>query len=223
MLDKFNECPLQILGYIQTVNGSSIDIDRRIGAFFTPICYALWCTHDLSISTYNDIQLYFHFQSRVGNHRSQTHTRCDQYRWKAVVFPEMEIVLMTYLSLAAPRVAKIIMSIFPFQYLLIMLLIHQIVYPYHKSNNALDTCPTMHHFVTEMCTHVHISVTKWCNMGYCLMHCGIWEKDLLLRHHAKGQDYFKLRTIIIYILFHYKLQWVPCVMGKWCTVLANTL
>ena len=122
MLDKFNECPLQILGYIQTVNGSSIDIDRRIGAFFTPICYALWCTHDLSISTYNDIQLYFHFQSRVGNHRSQTHTRCDQYRWKAVVFPEMEIVLMTYLSLAAPRVAKIIMSIFPFQYLLIMLL-----------------------------------------------------------------------------------------------------
>ena len=24
----------------------------------------------------------------------------------------------------------------------------------------------MHHFVTETCTHVHISVTKWCNMGY---------------------------------------------------------
>ena len=26
--------------------------------------------------------------------------------------------------------------------------------------------PTMHHFVTEMCTHVHISVTKWCIVGY---------------------------------------------------------
>ena len=28
------------------------------------------------------------------------------------------------------------------------------------------TYPTMHHFVTEMCTHVHISVTKWCIVGY---------------------------------------------------------
>ena len=26
--------------------------------------------------------------------------------------------------------------------------------------------PTMHHFVTEMCTRVHISVTKWCIVGY---------------------------------------------------------
>ena len=24
----------------------------------------------------------------------------------------------------------------------------------------------MHHFVTEMCTHVHISVTMWCTVGY---------------------------------------------------------
>ena len=24
----------------------------------------------------------------------------------------------------------------------------------------------MHHFVTEMCTRVHISVTKWCIVGY---------------------------------------------------------
>ena len=26
--------------------------------------------------------------------------------------------------------------------------------------------PKMHHFVTEMCTYVHISVTKWCIVGY---------------------------------------------------------
>ena len=26
--------------------------------------------------------------------------------------------------------------------------------------------PTMHHFVTEMCTCVNISVTKWCIVGY---------------------------------------------------------
>ena len=26
--------------------------------------------------------------------------------------------------------------------------------------------PTIYHFVTEMCTHVHVSVTKWCTVGY---------------------------------------------------------
>ena len=36
----------------------------------------------------------------------------------------------------------------------------------HKSHNASDKYPTMHHFVTEMCTYVHISVTKWCIVGY---------------------------------------------------------
>ena len=33
-------------------------------------------------------------------------------------------------------------------------------------NNASDKYPTMDHFVTEMCTHGHISVTKWCIVGY---------------------------------------------------------
>ena len=32
----------------------------------------------------------------------------------------------------------------------------------HKSHNAQIPYPTMHHFGTEMCTCVHISVTKWC-------------------------------------------------------------
>ena len=36
----------------------------------------------------------------------------------------------------------------------------------HKSHNAPVPDPTMHHFVTEMCTCVHISVTKWCIAGY---------------------------------------------------------
>ena len=31
----------------------------------------------------------------------------------------------------------------------------------HKAHNAPVLYPTMHHFVTEMCTCVHISVTKW--------------------------------------------------------------
>ena len=38
--------------------------------------------------------------------------------------------------------------------------------PSHKSHNALDRYPTVQHFVTEMCTHVHISVTKCCIVGH---------------------------------------------------------
>ena len=36
----------------------------------------------------------------------------------------------------------------------------------HKYHNAFDKYPMMHHFVTEMCTCVYISVTKWCSVGY---------------------------------------------------------
>ena len=36
----------------------------------------------------------------------------------------------------------------------------------HKSHNAPVQHPTVHHVVTEMCTHVHISVTTWCIVGY---------------------------------------------------------
>ena len=38
--------------------------------------------------------------------------------------------------------------------------------PFYKSHDALDKYPIMHHCVTEMCTHVHISATKWCIVGY---------------------------------------------------------
>ena len=34
----------------------------------------------------------------------------------------------------------------------------------------------MHHFVTEMYTYVHISVTKWCIVG--MVNCGISETGL---------------------------------------------
>ena len=37
----------------------------------------------------------------------------------------------------------------------------------HKSHNALVIYPTMHHFVTERWTCVHISVTEWFIVGYC--------------------------------------------------------
>ena len=34
------------------------------------------------------------------------------------------------------------------------------------SDTGIVPNPTMHHIVTEMCTYVHISVTKWCIVGY---------------------------------------------------------
>ena len=34
----------------------------------------------------------------------------------------------------------------------------------HKSHNALDKHPKIHHVVTEIGTHVHISVTQWCTV-----------------------------------------------------------
>ena len=43
----------------------------------------------------------------------------------------------------------------------------------HKSHNTSVPYPTMHHFVTEMCTCVHISVTKWCIVGY--LYDALWD------------------------------------------------
>ena len=45
----------------------------------------------------------------------------------------------------------------------------------YKSHNTPVPCPIIHHFVTEMCTCVHISVIKWCIVGHFPMHCGISE------------------------------------------------
>ena len=40
------------------------------------------------------------------------------------------------------------------------------IVPSHRSHDASDKYPKMHHFVAEMCTHVHISVTKCFIAGY---------------------------------------------------------
>ena len=50
-----------------------------------------------------------------------------------------------------------------------------------KSHNASVSYPTMQHFVTEMCTFVHISVTKWCIVGYlsdALWH--LWDGSIVV-------------------------------------------
>ena len=43
----------------------------------------------------------------------------------------------------------------------------------HNSHNAPVPYPTMHYFVTEMCTCVHISVKKCALWDICLIHCRI--------------------------------------------------
>ena len=59
---------------------------------------------------------------------------------------------------------------------------HLALDPSHKSHNALDRYPMMHHFVTEMCTHVHVSVTKWCIGGY--------GTDILWDLHTRSKKWF---------------------------------
>ena len=49
----------------------------------------------------------------------------------------------------------------------------------HKSYIAPICYPPMHHFVTEMCTHVHISVKNGALWDICPMHYGICEMGLL--------------------------------------------
>ena len=43
----------------------------------------------------------------------------------------------------------------------------------HKSHNAPVPYPIMLHLVTEMCIPVHISVTKWCVVGY--LYDALWD------------------------------------------------
>ena len=59
--------------------------------------------------------------------------------------------------------------------------IQKTIDPSPKYRNVSDNNLAMQHFVTQMCTHVHISVTTWCTFGYAigvlwdmgLDHCGI--------------------------------------------------
>ena len=74
----------------------------------------------------------------------------------------------------------------------------------------------MHHFVTEMCTHVHISVTKWCILGYGLVHCGICAICLLCLYTWPLCCWFSLRLIVmLYSLITYKRKLVTILDFEW--------
>ena len=61
--------------------------------------------------------------------------------------------------------------------------------PSHKSHNAPVLYPTVHNFVTEMCTCVHISVTQWCIVGY--LSDALWDLwDGAIAHHIIATFYW---------------------------------
>ena len=49
----------------------------------------------------------------------------------------------------------------------------------HKSPNAINKYPTMHSFVTEMCTVCTLLLQNCAWWDICLMHCGIWDRCIV--------------------------------------------
>ena len=59
----------------------------------------------------------------------------------------------------------------------------------------------MHHFVTEMCTHVHISVTKWCIVGYDTdAFWDLWDGSIASHINLQMQLLSHARTIVNLLL-----------------------
>ena len=66
--------------------------------------------------------------------------------------------------------------------------------PISQIPQCIRQMSTMHHFVTEMCTHVHISVTKWCIGDMWLVHCGIYATGLLSQPNPPHLQIFTIYT-----------------------------
>ena len=91
--------------------------------------------------------------------------------------------------------------------------------PYEKSHialvpishNAPVQYPTMCHFVTEMCIYVHISVTKWCIVGY--LSGALWdfwsETGLFCMKFRAWSHYWSI--IYSQILCHWRGPRWPCI------------
>ena len=60
-----------------------------------------------------------------------------------------------------------------------------------ESHNAPVPYPTKHHFVTELCTHVHISVTQRCIVGYATS--ALW--DLCSKSIIQDNDFSAMANV----------------------------
>ena len=74
--------------------------------------------------------------------------------------------------------------------------------PSHKSHYTSAKYTTMHHFETEICTVVHISVTKWYIVGYETG--GLW--DLCNRSRSTSEAHFSM-------YMHWSVKWV--IIDQW--------
>ena len=66
----------------------------------------------------------------------------------------------------------------------------------------------MHHFVTEMCTNVHISVTKWCIVGYGTG--TLWDlgnSSMIRSSTGKWSSTGKCSDNVFLIVYGSHLQW----------------
>ena len=83
----------------------------------------------------------------------------------------------------------------------------------HTFYNALVPYPTRHHCVTELCTSVHISVTKWCIGGifvWCIVGIMRWIYWLVCTLVWLA----RLGVIIGYLKLHWILGKIHC-MWQW--------
>ena len=78
----------------------------------------------------------------------------------------------------------------------------------HKSHNVPVSYPTMYHFVTEMCTCVHIYVKKRFIMGYpnvqCIVEfiCRYWLRHRTLWRHTLPHPYRGAMGFLLGVLSH---------------------
>ena len=96
---------------------------------------------------------------------------------------------------------------------------------FHKSHDAQMSYPTMHHFVTEICTCVHISVTKWCIVGYLAnILWDVWDGlDNMVAITAKTDSITHIITLLVKSLYLLEnrvpvedIHWYP--IFKWVAV-----
>ena len=83
--------------------------------------------------------------------------------------------------------------------------------PSQKLHNASVEYVTMHHFATEMCTHVHISVIKWCIVGYGID--ALWDFEMGLFTPFLNQGvYTKFSGRLSEEPFPWLIQKFPCIL-----------
>ena len=65
----------------------------------------------------------------------------------------------------------------------------------HKPHNALENYPTSHHSVTEMLTHVHISVTDQCSVVFMLG--ALWHESQRLHASSRRDASIEMPRFIV--------------------------